>query len=297
MEFRTIEVFYAVATLRSFARAAESLHMTQSAVSQRIANLEAEIGARLLERTAKGASLTPKGHIMLVYAERMLTMRTELIQTLADPQISNRLIRLGVADTVAHTWLPTFIGRVNTEYPFITFEIEVDVTSNLRTRLLRQEIDLAFLLGRVMEPGITSIDLCSYPLSFVASTRLRFKERPVRAETISHYPLISFPRTTVLHKALEDVFRERGLRIPRIHSSSSISTIVKMTLDNIGISVISPQAIRPELGEGRLAIVPVDVQLPTLDYTATYGATPGTQLVAALARMAGDVAKQWASRD
>lgn len=297
MEFRTLEVFHAVATLRSFARAAETLYMTQPAVSQRIANLEAEVGERLLERSARGTSLTPKGELLLYYAERLLKTRTELIQAIAAPQPESRLIRLGVAETIAQTWLPSFIGSVNAQYPFITFDIEVDVSTNLRNRVVRGELDLAFLLGRVIEPGITSLDLCSYDLSFVASSALHFPEKPVPLEELGRHALISFPKTTIPFRNLQELFQEHGLKVPQIHASSSVSTIIKMTLDGIGISVIAPVLIQEELREGRLSLLETDLALPTLNFTASFNTTSGGKLMSSVAQIALRMARQWAGPD
>ncbi|MXP64291.1 LysR family transcriptional regulator [Roseomonas sp. M0104] len=294
MEFRSLEVFHAVATLRSFARAADTLRMTQSAVSQRIASLEAELGERLLERSSRGALLTPKGEILLHHAERLLKARAELIQAIAAPQPESRLIRLGVAETIAQTWLPSFIGSVNARYSFVTFEIEVDVSANLRSRVVRQEIDLAFLLGKAIEPGITSIDLCSYPLRFVASAALPFPERPVPLEALGRHALISFPKSTVPYRNLQEMFQERSLKVPQIHASSSVSTIIKMTLDRIGICVIAPILIRQELQDGRLVVLETDIVLPTLDFTASFGTVAGGPLMASVAQIAWQTAQQWA---
>jgi DNA-binding transcriptional LysR family regulator len=294
MEFRTLEVFRAVANLKSFARAAESLHMTQSAVSQRILNLEAEVGDRLLDRTVKGTALTPKGHIMLSYAERLLDMRTELIQTLAEARTVRRTIRLGASETIAQTWMSTFIGAVSEQYPLVTFEIDVDVTSNMRKRLLAQEIDLVLLLGKVIEPGVDSIELCSYPLCFAASTKLKFDHSPVPLEQIARHPLITFPRNTPVYTSLQRVFQDNAIRAPQIHCSSSVSNIIKMTLDNVGISVLAPELIEAEIEAGLLSILDTHVELPTQDYCACYRVEPGIQIVAAIAQIASMVASDYA---
>lgn len=294
MEFRTLEVFCAVANLKSFARAAQSLHMTQSAVSQRVLNLEAEVGDRLLDRTMKGTALTPKGHIMLSYAERLLGMRAELIQTLSEARTVRRTIRLGASETIAQTWLSAFIGAVSEQYPLVTFEIDVDVTSNMRKRLLSQEIDLVLLLGKVIEPGVDNIELCSYPLCFAASNRLKFDRRPVSLEQIARHPLITFPRNTPVYTSLQRMFQDNSIRAPQIHCSSSVSNIIKMTLDNVGISVLAPPLIEAEIEAGLLSILDAQVELPTLDYCASYRVEPGIQIVAAIAQIASMVASDYA---
>jgi DNA-binding transcriptional LysR family regulator len=297
LEFRALEAFHSVATLKSFGRAAEALHMTQSAVSQRIAKLEADLGARLLERTTKGPVLTLKGQILLMYADRLLRTRTELVQAIADPRATSRSIRLGVAETIAQTWLPALISSASAQFPFVTFDIETDVTTNLRARLLRQELDLAFLLGAVIEPGFTSLELCSYQLAFVASTKLGLGPRPVSLSAIGSFPLISFTRSTNLYSAMQALFQQHALPMPRIYSSSSISTIIKMTLDGIGVSVITPEAVRPELREGKLVVLDAGVALPSLDYSASYGSPSSGGLVATIAQIAVSMAAEWAAAD
>lgn len=294
MEFRTLEVFCAVANLKSFARAAEALHMTQSAVSQRILNLEADVGDRLLDRTLKGATLTPKGHIMLNYAERLLGMRTELIQTLSEARTVRRTIRLGVSETIAQTWLSTFIGTVSEQYPLITFEIDVDVTSSMRKRLLSQEIDLVLLLGKVIEPGVENVELCSYPLCFAASSKLKFDQTPVPLEQIARHPLITFPRNTPIYTSLQRLFQDASIGVPQIHCSSSVPTIIRMTLDNVGIGVLAPVLIEAEIEAGLLSILETRIELPTLDYCASYRVEPGIQIVAAVAQIASVVASDYA---
>ena len=67
-------MFFWVATLQNFGHAATRLHMTQPAVSQRIASLEAEFGGRLLDRSNRAVQLTPKGRRLLAYAERFLML-------------------------------------------------------------------------------------------------------------------------------------------------------------------------------------------------------------------------------
>jgi DNA-binding transcriptional LysR family regulator len=295
MEFRTLEVFRAVATLRSFARAADALHMTQSAVSQRILNLEEQIGDRLFERSMKGTSLTQKGVVMLSYAERLLKLRADLIETLSEASTVRRMIRLGVSETVAQTWLPLFIGAVNEQYPLVTFEIDVDVTSEMRARLVAREADLCFLLGPVIEPGIDNLDLCSYPLCFAASPSMKFDHAPVTADQICRYPLITFPRSTPLYATIARIFQDRSALVPQIHCSSSVSTIIKMAIDKVGISILATALIEDDVRTGRLSIIHTDIDLPELNYCVSYRASPGLEIVATIAQIARTVASHYAA--
>ena len=157
IDLRSLEIFYWVATLESFGRAAERLYTTQPAVSQRVAGLETELGHRLFERSGRSIHLTPKGRHLLGYAERLLRLHTEMVQTIAAGEQLGGVVRLGVAETIVQTWLSDFIEQVNTRHPTVTFEIEVAITPDLKQALLRQEMDLAFVTGPLSEPESVAI--------------------------------------------------------------------------------------------------------------------------------------------
>ena len=162
-DFKAIETFMWVVTLGSFRGAAQKLNTTQPAISQRIAQLEREVGVKLLQRDRRMVLPTPSGRQMMVYAEKLIGLRSEMLAVVGDHSAMRGVLRLGVAETIVHTWLTQLIKSVNHTYPNLTLEIEVDITSNLRTRLLAQEIELAFLLGPLTAPTVSNRVLCDYP--------------------------------------------------------------------------------------------------------------------------------------
>lgn len=293
-DLRDLEVFYWVAQLGSFKRAAERLHTTQPSISQRVANLEADLGVRLLNRGARVTSLTPKGRELLNYVERMLRLLAEMTNAVAEPAALSGVIRLGVSETIVHTWLAVFIERVHKIYPGITLEIEVDVSPNLRNALVANQFDLAFLLGPVSEPRMINMDLGCYPLAFVASPQLDLGSEPVSLETLLSRPIITFPKTTRPYITLRQLLTRSNLPPPRIYSNSSLSTIVRMTIDEIGVSVIPPAVIARELARQELRLVSTCIDLPDLAFTATTAVTPDGSLAEPLARLACEIAAEHA---
>ena len=163
IDFRSLETFLWVANLRSFRGAADRLHTTQPAVSMRIAQLEDDLGVRLLDRDRRAVSPTEKGQLLLRYADRLIRQRAEMIEAVGDRITMRGIVRLGVSETIVHTWLPTLIERVNTAYPNLEMEIEVDISPNLRDRLVAKDSNLALLLGPISDPNVHSQPLCSYP--------------------------------------------------------------------------------------------------------------------------------------
>jgi DNA-binding transcriptional LysR family regulator len=286
-DLRNLETFVWIAHLGSFRAAAEKLNATQPAISQRIALLEDELGVRLFDREPRGVVLTSKGLELLPYAEQMLQLRAEMLEAAREKAAMRGLVRLGVAETLVHTWLSRFIERVHLEYPELMLEIEVDTSPQLRERLLSHQLDLAFLLGAIGEPRVRNVPLSSYPLAWVARPALDLGDEPIPLATLARWPIITYPRNTRPFAVVRELLTGAGLRDLRIYGNASLSTIVRMTLDGIGVSVMPPVVIAAELSEGRLRLVRAERELPDLDFHACYTVKPDShraERVVAIAR-------------
>src|ERR1700753_1066688 len=191
VDFKSIETFLWVVTLGSFRGAGQRLNTTQPAISQRIAQLEREMGVKLLNRDHRVASPTASGRQMMVYAEKLMGLRSEMMAEVGDRSAMRGVLRLGVAETTVHTWLPRLIKSVNTTYPNLSLEIEVDITPNLTARLMAQEIELAFVLGPTPASGVRNKHLCDYPIGLVASPTLGLGDAPITRNDLAKFPIIT----------------------------------------------------------------------------------------------------------
>ena len=99
MNLRFVEAFVWVARLKSITRSAEKLCLTQSAVSNRVAALEQELGITLLDRRERGFKLTPAGARFLLYAERLLALQHEMKTELGSPEQLPLSLRIGGIET------------------------------------------------------------------------------------------------------------------------------------------------------------------------------------------------------
>ena len=284
-------MFFWVARLGGFNRAAERLATTQPAVSQRIAGLEREFGVKLIERRPRSVALTPKGRELFDYAERLMRLHSEMVTAVASPAAKSGVVRLGVAETIVHTWLADYVEKIHVAYPKITLDIEVDVSPKLRDGLVEGSLDLAFLLGPVSAPRLSNVELCRYPLSFVARAGLDLGPEPVPLARLVTMPVITYSKATRPYVTVRELLSRSNLEPPRIYASSSLSTIVRMTLDGIGVSVIPAAVIGAELARGDLRVVRSDVELPHLVFTATYALGPDGSLVERLTELAVEVAR------
>jgi DNA-binding transcriptional LysR family regulator len=291
IDFRSLETFLWVANLRSFRGAAERLHTTQPAVSMRIAQLENDLGVRLLERDRRAVSLTEKGQLLLRHAERLIRQRASMIKSVGDNSVMSGVVRLGVSETIVHTWLPKLIERLNAAYPNLEIEIEVDISPNLRERLITKNLDLGLLLGPVGDYALQSRKLCSYPLGFVASEKVKLRQKVVPLEAIAEYPLVTFSRNTQPYIALRELFDRANLHA-KIHASASLATVVRMALDGIGIAVIPPAIIKTISAPGRLREIKTNAKMPPFNYFVAWPASPDSFAVQKVADIAIDIAKR-----
>jgi len=291
IDFRTIETFMWVATLRSFRGAAEKLNTTQPAVSMRIAQLEDDLGVRLLERDRRLVALTQKGQELLGHAERLMRLRAEMIEAVGDRSTMRGIVRLGVSETIVHTWLPSLIERVNAAYPSLELEIEVDISPNLRDRLVAKDLSLAFLLGPIGDPSVHSRPLCAFPLAFVASDKIPLPRKSLSPAAIAAWPIITFSRNTQPHIAVRELFAQSGLR-PTIHASASLATVLRMALDGIGIAVIPPAILHNVAAVGKLRLLKTTARLPTLNFVVSWPATPDSFAAQKVAEIAMQVARR-----
>jgi DNA-binding transcriptional LysR family regulator len=292
VDFKNIETFVWVVTLGSFRGAAHKLNTTQPAISQRIAQLEGEMGVKLLQRDNRTVLPTPSGRQMMLYAEKLIGLRSEMLAAVRDRTAMRGVLRLGVSETIVHTLLSRLIKNVNTAYPNLSLEIEVDITPNLRARLLAQEIDLALLLGPLTAPTVRNRVLCDYPNAFVASPALQLGSKTLTAHDLARFPIITFPRKTQPYELIRSLFNRPDLPSVRLHASASLATVVHMAIEGLGIAVIPTAIVETEIADGRLQLLKTEISIPSLTFSASWLASPDVLAVELVAQIAVDLAQE-----
>lgn len=291
IDFRNLETFYWVAQLGGFRRAAEKLNTTQPAISARIAQLEEDFNTRLIDREGRRTAPTAKGVELMGFVERLLALRTEMVMAVTDSGSLRGTVRLGLSETIVHTWLSKLVKEVHFLYPLVTLEIAVDVSANLRDQLIEGELDLCLLLGPISAARVKNVPLCSYPIAWVAAHDLPVGEGPLTLADLARWPIITYSRVTRPYRQVIELFNRPDLPPVRVFGNSSLSSIVRMTLDGIGISAIPPATIETELRNRRLRLLKTDTVLPDLVFTASYLDTPDNALAVLIANLARSVAQ------
>jgi DNA-binding transcriptional LysR family regulator len=227
----------------------------------------------------------------MVYAEKLIGLRAEMMAEVGERSAMRGVLRLGVAETIVHTWLSRLVKSVNTAHPNLSLEIEVDITPNLSARLLGQEIELAFLLGPLSETGVRNRVLCDYPIGVLASPALGLGSGPLKVKDLAKFPIITFPRKSQPYEIVRSLFNRPDLPPIRLHASASLATVIHMAIEGLGIAVIPTSIVENELADGRLELLSTELKIPPLTFSASWLASPDTLAVELVADLAAKIAQ------
>ena len=293
IDLRNLETFVWVARLVSFRLAAEKLNTTQPAISARIALLEQGLGARLFDRRPRRVELTSAGVELLGYAERMLALRTEMVTAVGNAASLQGILRLGVPETILHTWLPTLIERIAADYPSVTLDVEVDSTPDLRDALASDRLDIAFLEGHEGDKRFASAPLCSFPLGWFASASLGLPHGKISLAECASWPIVTFRRGSRPYADVRGLLNRVGLTKTRMFGSSAIAGILRLAVAGIGACVLPVAVVQRELQEGKLRALPIQHELPAVAFHVSYRRNSDSKLAAIVAGLAAGVAQNY----
>jgi DNA-binding transcriptional LysR family regulator len=169
LDLDLLRSFVAIADRESFARAAEQVHRTQSAVTQQMARLEEQLGVALFRKVGRSKRLTEPGVRLLDYARRLLALNDEAVESLAAPDLRGPL-RIGSIYDATEFLLPPLLARFTLLYPNLQIEVRSDRTVHLLQALKRGEIEIALTAGPQgdPDPAHPSVRLRSSPLVWMA---------------------------------------------------------------------------------------------------------------------------------
>ena len=194
MSDRRLKVFHTVAKLLSFTKAAESLHMTQPAVTFQVRQLEEYFNTRLFDRTHNKVNLTPAGERVAEFAERIFDLYGEMENSVRDltGEISGALT-VGASTTIAEYMLPALLGEFKNRYPDINLRLKVSNSEGIVSMVEHNVIDLGVVESPVSNKNLI-VEVCHEDqLVVIADPGHELVKRggKVRAADIVRYPFIS----------------------------------------------------------------------------------------------------------
>ena len=170
MADRRLQVFHAVAKHQSFTKAAETLFMTQPAVTFQIKQLEEQFSVRLFERGPGHIALTPAGSVVFEFAERILALSSELDARMKDlaGQVGGPLL-IGASMTIADYLLPKVFGEFNARFPSVVPRLLVANSEAVQHRVAESSLDVGFIEGESLLASLVTEVCCEDELQVVCA--------------------------------------------------------------------------------------------------------------------------------
>ncbi|EIW8638212.1 LysR substrate-binding domain-containing protein [Klebsiella pneumoniae] len=285
IRLRHLHTFVAVAQQGTLGRAAETLNLSQPALSKTLNELEQLTGTRLFERGRLGAQLTLVGEQFLTHAVKVLDALNSAGQALNRKEgLNNDIVRIGALPTAALGILPTVIGQFHKQQKDITLQVATMNNTMLLAGLKSGEIDIG--IGRMSDPELMSG--LHYELLFLESLKLVVRPgHPLLQETVTlsrvmEWPVVVSPKGTVPRQNAEALLQSQGCKMPAgCIETLSASLSRQLTVDFDYVWFVPSGAVKDDLRRGVLTALPITTQgagepigiLTRVDATLT----PGTQ--------------------
>jgi DNA-binding transcriptional LysR family regulator len=258
VELYALQVFFTVATEKSFSRAAEKLLRTQPAVSLAVQRLEQELGERLIDRSGKDLILTDAGHTVLDYARRFQSLQQELDNSLAELR-DNSAGRLIIGANESTTlYLLRHIERYRALYPRIKVQVRRSLSSKLPNELLDGNLELGVISYDPADERLRSKVIYTDALAFVVSPKHRLAHRKtvsigeLEAETFIAHNVVSPYREVVIRQ-----FQAHKVPLCMDVEMPTIETIRKLVQNNQGVAFLPRMCVEQEIEQKLLCEVRV----------------------------------------
>jgi len=266
MTNRNLEIFVAVAEHGKMSAAARELFITQSSVSQAIAEIEREYGVRLFDRLSRSLYLTETGRDFLVYAKKALTLHREMDDFLRDTSRTRR-IRIGATVTVGTCLISPLISRLRAVDPDLRIEVTVANTHELEDKLLHSQLDIGLVEGQISHPDLLVDPAMEDDMVLICGESHPFFGREtLPIEALEGQPLILREQGSGTRAQFEDAMEQRNLAMEILWDCCNSEAILSAVCSGHGISVISRRLVENAVREGKLWACP----LTGVDFSRTF---------------------------
>ena len=258
MELSQLEVFLAVAREKRFSRAAEKLFRTQSAVSQTIRKLEDELGEALFDRSSREGILTDAGRVLYEYAEKLLNLRSEAAESLAELREVQKGKLVIAANEFTALYLLPVLAEFRRLHPMIKITVQRALGSHIPDDVLRHNAELGVLSYEPREPNLHSVIVYLDELVLVVPPK---------------HPLTSGSQVSIRQLGTESFvahivsspYREKVLQAFKRHKTPLHMGLELPTLQAIkqfvamgnGVAFMPEISVETELARGDLVRIPV----------------------------------------
>lgn len=232
MDLTALKTFRTVAETSSVTRAAHILCCVPSAVTARLRQLEDEVGQPLFLRERQGMILTPKGRVLLDYAEKAMSLFQEAERAVRSDDHPEGTLKIGATDTAATIYLPRVFSAYHQSFPEVQLEITSGVTETLIAAVRDHQLDCAIVNRDVTDPEFRAEKVRRERLVLVSSLTV---DEP---EKMDEFTFLAAPGGCVQRARIEEWWGKSGRAPIRIIEMSNIELRISCAAGGMGITVL-----------------------------------------------------------
>jgi LysR family transcriptional regulator, nitrogen assimilation regulatory protein len=250
MDLRQLRYFVGIVQAGSLSRAADQLHVAQSALSHHLASLESELDKQLVIRGSKGIVLTEAGNVLYRHAEAILGQLESAKQAAKNAiNLPSGRVSIGIPTVLAPLLSYELFKRVRAAYPQILLYISDANSGFLRERLVNGRLDIAMLYTDQRERGLAVEPLASEELFYVTADP---DPSPIPIADAAQRPLLMPGPSSVARRVAEEAFKKHGLTVSSIGEINTLTALHSAIASGIGNAILSWAAVYT--GEQRQAL-------------------------------------------
>jgi DNA-binding transcriptional LysR family regulator len=236
----SLRYFLSVVRNGSIRAASAELHVAQSAVSRQLQQLEHEVGQMLLERRARGVTLTPAGELLFAYG-REAVFQEERLESELDALQSLRKghIRIAAMESLVPVLLPKAIDRFKSQYPGITFSVDIDTSDAVVAKVVEGEGDIGIAFMPKSADEIRTVFRSKEPLyAVVAPSHPLAKKKWVEVQDLVSWHVGLAPRFSGGRVLFDQACREAHVQITPALESGSVELLHRFAQMGTGVAVL-----------------------------------------------------------
>ena len=252
MADRRLQVFHTVARLLSFTKAAESLHMTQPAVTFQVRQLEEYFNTRLFDRTHNRISLTEAGKRVYEYAAQIFDLYAKMDNAVRDitGEISGVLI-IGASTTIAEYMLPSLLGDFKKKYPDVNVQLRVANSDGIVTMVENNDIDLGVVESAVLNKNLV-VEECRKDrlVAIVPPQHTLSGKSKISLKELLEHDYIAREEGSGTREVIHEHLSDAGLKSADLHVAMELGSpeAIKGAVEaGMGVSIVSEVTIHKEL--------------------------------------------------
>lgn len=255
-----LRILKAIAAEGSFKRAADSLYVSQPAVSLQVQNLERQLDVPLFDRGGRRAQLTEAGYLLLNYGDRILALCQETCRAIEDLQnLQGGTLIIGASQTTGTYLMPKLIGVFRQTYPEVGVQLHVHSTRRTCWSVMNGQVDLAMIGGEVPLELLSALEVTPYAEDELALVLPTFhplaQKETVQREDLYKLSFITLDAQSTIRKVIDQILGRSNIdpRLLKIEMElNSIEAIKNAVQSGLGAAFISVSAIEKELKLGVL---------------------------------------------